>query len=294
MGLLRTPDDAFDRLPEYGYEPRYVEVGEPRMAYVDAGSGDETFLCLHGEPTWGFLYRKLIPTLSDEGRVIVPDAIGFGRSDKYDEPDAYSFDLHYDTLIDFIETLDLRRVTLIGQDWGGILGLTAAARHPGRFHRLVPMNTGLPDGSADMPEIWHEFRQFVETVDELRIGDLVANGCLTDLDDDVKAAYDAPFPSESAKAGARVWPGLVPLLPEDSGADRVADARERLAEWDRPAYVLFSDSDPITGPARDDLRSLIPTAPAQPDTWIEGAAHFLQEDAGERVAEEIVKFVRRT
>ncbi len=294
MGLLRTPEDAFDGLPAYGFEPNYVEVGEPRMAYVDVGAGDETFLCLHGEPTWGFLYRKLVPTLRDEGRVIVPDAIGFGRSDKFDDPAAYTFDLHYDALVDFIETLDLDGVTVIGQDWGGILGLTAAAEYPGRVERLVPMNTGLPDGSADMPEIWHEFREFIETVEELRIARIVENGCLADLDEGVLAAYDAPFPTEAAKAGARAWPGLVPLSPDDPGADRVGAARDRLSDWDRPAFVLFSDSDPITGPAREDLMSLLPTATEQPDTWIEGAGHFLQEDAGERVAEEIVKFVRRS
>jgi haloalkane dehalogenase len=236
----------------------------------------------------------MIPVLSDVGRVIVPDAIGFGRSDKSDERTFYTIDRHYEALVAFIETLDLTDVTLVGQDWGGILGLTAAANNPGRFHRLVPMNTGLPDGSTGMPDIWHQFRKFVESVDDLRIGDLVNNGCVTELSDPVKAAYDAPFQSEAVKAGARTWPGLVPTSPEDPGADLIGDARERLTSWDKPAFVLFSDADPITGPARDDLRGLIPTAAEQPDTWIEGAGHFLQEDAGEAVAEEIVAFIDRT
>ena len=294
MGLQRTPESRFDDISNYPYDPQFVEVDDARMAYVDVGEGDETFLCLHGEPTWGFLYRKLVPTLREAGRVVVPDAIGFGRSDKFDMAEAYSVDAHYDALVTFLETLDLRDVTLVGQDWGGILGLSAAAHHPNRFRRLVPMNTGLPDGSTGMPDIWHQFRQFVESVDELRIGDLVDNGCITELEDRVRAGYDAPFQSETVKAGARTWPGLIPLSPDDPGADLIGATRERLASWENPAFVLFSDSDPITGPARDDLRSLIPTATEQPDTWIEGAGHFLQEDAGEAVAEEIVAFVART
>lgn len=294
MSLHQTPESRFADIPDYDYDPQFVEVGGPRMAYVDVGTGDETVLCLHGEPTWGFLYRKLIPSLSDVGRVIVPDAIGFGRSDKADEPAYYSIDQHYEALVAFLEALDLTDITLVGQDWGGILGLTAAANHPDRFERLVPMNTGLPDGSTGMPDLWHQFREFVESVDELRVGDLVANGCVTELSEPVKAAYDAPFQSEAVKAGARTWPGHVPLSPDDPGADLIGAARERLASWDKPAFVLFSDSDPITGPARDDLRSLIPTATEQPDTWIEGAGHFLQEDAGEAVAAEIVAFVDRT
>ncbi|MDX1748080.1 MAG: alpha/beta fold hydrolase [Halobacteriales archaeon] len=156
MTLLRTPEDRFD-VPDYPYEPQYVEVGEPRMAYVDVeGEGDETFLCLHGEPTWGFLYRKMIPGLSERGRVVVPDFLGFGRSDKYSEVDEYSYDLHFDSLVTFVEELDLRDVTLVCQDWGGILGLAVAGIHPERFARLVPMNTFLPDGTQEMGEAWQE------------------------------------------------------------------------------------------------------------------------------------------
>jgi haloalkane dehalogenase len=291
--LVRTPDERFEDLPGYDYEANYVSVGDPEMAYVDEGSGEETFLCLHGEPTWSFLYRKMIPTLGERGRVVVPDFVGFGRSEKYTDMDAYSFDMHFSCTEAFLEELDLEDVTLVCQDWGGLLGLAAAGHNPERFSRIVAMNTGIPDGTQEMPEVWHEFREMVETVDQLDIGELVAGGCATDLSDDVIAGYEAPFHTETAKAGARTWPGLIPLSPDDEGADVMGAARERLSKWQKPAFVLFSDSDPITGANRDPLREFFPRASEQPDVWIEGAAHFLQEDAGEEVAEHIVDFVDR-
>jgi len=291
-----TPDDSFEDLPGYDYDAEYVEVDDEgtRMAYVDEGSGDETFLCLHGEPTWSYLYRKMVPGLAEKGRVVVPDLVGFGRSDKPEETDDYTFASEYGWLEAFVEELNLTGVTLVCQDWGGMLGLSIAARHPERFARLVPMNTGLQDGSAGMPDEWEGFRDFVEGSDELPIGFLIDAGCVSDLSDEVKTAYEAPFPDSSYQAGALALPLRVPTSPDDPGADEVAETRELLSDWDKPAFVLFSDSDPITGPARDDLRSLIPTADEQPDVRVEGAGHFLQEDAGERVAEHIVGFVERT
>jgi haloalkane dehalogenase len=306
MAVLRTPESRFAALPDFPYEPEYVDVGdsqpvdadEVRMAYVDHGAdgrdADETFLCLHGEPTWSFLYRKMLPRLADRGRVVAPDCIGFGRSDKYDDPDAYGFDQQYDALAAFVDALDLTDVTLVCQDWGGLLGLPYAARNPDRFARLVPMNTGLPDGSQEMPEIWHQFKDLMATAEDLQVGTVVANGCVTPLDDDVLAAYDAPFPDEAHLTGARHWPSHVPTDPEDPGADTMRDARERLGSWEKPAFVLFGDSDPITRASRADLRELIPTASDQPDVWVEDAGHFLQEDAGERIADRIVDFVDRT
>lgn len=294
MTVLRTPSIRFEGLPDFPYEPNYIDVDAGRMAYVDYGSGHETFLCLHGEPTWSFLYRKMIPGLAERGRVIAPDFFGFGRSDKFDDPAAYSVALHYDALVGFLEALDLNGVTMIGQDWGGTLGLLAVAEHPERFDRLVPMNTGLPEGRQELPEGWHEFAKMVATVEVLDIGRMVNAGCVTALGDEVRAAYDAPFPDESYKAGARRFPELVPQSPDDEGAQAFMHAQESLAEWDRPAFVLFGDSDPIFRGVRDSLRQLIPTASEQPDTWTEGAGHFLQEDAGETIAEEIVDFVDRT
>lgn len=294
---LRTPEERFESLPDYGYDAERVEVDEGiEMAYVDVGDdeADETFLCLHGEPTWSYLYRKMIPTLAAEGRVIVPDLVGFGRSDKPEDEEAYTFASEYGWLESFVKALDLTGVTLVAQDWGGILGLSVAARNPDRFARLVPMNTGLQDGSAGMPDEWEQFRDFVKGADKLPVGFLVDAGCVSTLDDEVKAAYEAPFPDASYQAGARALPLRVPTSPDDPGADEIRETRELLSDWEKPAFVLFSDSDPITGPARDDLRKLIPTAEEQPDVWVEDAGHFLQEDAGERVAERIVEFVRRT
>ena len=300
MTLVTTPEERFEDVPDYEYPHERVAVTDDgaEMAYVDVdrgGGGGETFVLMHGEPTWGFLYRKLIPTLSEHGRVVVPDMLGLGRSDKYTDPDDYGFDLHYESFRTLLfEELDLRDVTLVCQDWGGILGLALAGHHPDRFARLVPMNTGVPDGTQEMSDAWHDFANFVKNVDELPIGMLVENATATDLDDDVVAAYEAPFHTEEAKACARKLPFLIPQSPDDEGADTMREARERLSEWEKPAFVLFSDSDPITGNARDPIRELIPTATEQPDIWIEGAMHFLQEDAGEEIAEEIAAFVERT
>ena len=301
MGRTITPDDRFADLPDFDYERHSVTVGEGEgrsdgleMAYVDEGEGEETFLLLHGEPTWGYLYRKMIPTLAERGRVVVPDFIGFGRSEKLTERDDYSFRLHYDTLADFVEELDLQDVTLVCQDWGGIVGLTYAALEPDRFARLVAMNTFVPTNDTEMAEEWHDFRDFVERVDELPVGMLIQNATATELSDEELAAYEAPFPDEASKAGAYEWPDMVPRKSGGDGGDMTTEAQERLKEWEKPAFVLFADSDPITRGARDPLRELIPTASEQPDVWVEGAMHFLQEDAGEEIAEEILAFVDRT
>ncbi|MFQ3320002.1 MAG: haloalkane dehalogenase [Natronomonas sp.] len=302
MTLISTPEDRFEDVPNYDYPHEKVPVTDDgaEMAYVDveqrgSGHADETFLLMHGEPTWGFLYRKMIPELSEYGRVIVPDMLGLGRSDKYTDQDAYSFDLHYNSFETLLfDELDLEDVTLVCQDWGGILGLALAGHNPDRFARIVAMNTGVPDGTQEMSDAWHEFADFVENVEELPIDMLIENATLTDLDDEVLAAYEAPFPTEESKACARVLPFLIPHSPDDEGADTMQAAKERLSEWQKPAFVLFSDSDPITKNARDPLRELIPTAKDQPDTWIEGAMHFLQEDKGEEIGKEIAAFVERT
>lgn len=292
MPLVSTPEEAFADVPDYDYPVEYVSVGDPDMAYVDVeGEGEETFLLMHGEPTWGFLYRKMIDRLADRGRVVVPDAIGFGRSDKYTERSEYSFEMHYEAFRTFIERLDLDDVTLVCQDWGGILGLTLAGHNPDRFARLVPMNTDVPTGDREMADAWHDFHEFVESVEELPISMLVQNATASELSDEELAAYEAPFPEESHKAGAREWPAMVPREGGGDGAEMTSTARERLGEWDKPAFVLFADSDPITRGARDPLREHVPTASEQPDVWVEGAMHFLQEGAGEAIADRIVDFV---
>lgn len=294
MELIRTPEERFDDLPDFDYEPGYVRVGEPRMAYLDEGSGEETFLCLHGEPTWSFLYRKMIPGFSSAGRVVVPDFVGFGRSDKYESPDAYSYSRFYEWLKNFVEELDLTNVTLVCQDWGGLLGLPYAVNSEERFDRLVIMNTGLADGTQEMSDEWWDFHDFVEEADDLPIRMFIDEATATDLSEDVLDAYEAPFPDSSYQTGAKAWPLLVPTDPSMDGAQMMGNALEQLAEWTKPAFVLFGDSDPITHDARDPLRELIPTANEQPDIWIENAGHFLQEDQGETIADHIVDFVERT
>jgi haloalkane dehalogenase len=297
MALVTTPEEAFADVPDYDYPHERVPVRDDgaEMAYVDVpGEGEETFLLLHGEPTWGFLYRSFIPTLSERGRVVVPDMLGFGRSDKYTDPEEYTFEMLYESYERLLfEELDLTGITLVCQDWGGILGLALAAHNPERFDRLVAMNTGVPDGTQTMSDAWHQFDQFVSSVETLPIDMLIENATSTELSDEVRAAYEAPFHTEEAKAGARALPGLIPTSTDDPGADRMAAARERLAEWEKPAFVLFSEDDPITRNARDPMRELIPTASDQPDIWVEDAMHFLQEDAGREIAGEIVAFLDR-
>ncbi|MFB6164806.1 MAG: haloalkane dehalogenase [Haloarculaceae archaeon] len=301
MAIVRAARERFEDLPGYDYDVQYANVADERadedleMAYVDEpGDGEETFLCLHGEPTWSYLYRKMLPVLAERGRVVVPDLIGFGQSDKWTDQDDYTYESMYDTVERFVERLDLTDVTLVCQDWGGLLGLPVAANNPQRFARLVPMNTGLPDGTQGMPDVWHDFKDMAANAPDFDIGQLVDGGCLSELDDDVVDAYRAPFPDEEHMAGARIMPSRVPIEPDMGGADVIGDARETFGEWEKPVFVLFSDSDPITHGSRDDLRSLFPTADEQPDEWVEGGAHFLQEDVGETVAEEIVAFVDRT
>lgn len=295
MEIVTTPELRFQDVPDYDYPVEYVSVGDPEMAYVDVeGDGEETFLLLHGEPTWGFLYRNMIDRLAERGRVVVPDAIGFGRSDKYTNRDDYSFEMHYEAFETFLNELDLDDITLVCQDWGGILGLTLAGHHPERFARLVPMNTGIPQGTQEMPPEWEQFREFVERVEELPIGMLIENATATDLSDAELAAYEAPFPTEESKAGAREWPDMVPRKGGGDGAEMTCAAADRLSDWQKPAFVLFADSDPITRGNRDPMRDLLPTASEQPNVWVEGAMHFLQEDAGEEIADHIVDFVDRT
>jgi haloalkane dehalogenase len=294
---LRTPDERFADLADFPYEPRYVEVDGVRIAWVEAGPRDgEPVLLLHGEPSWSYLYRSMIPLLADAGlRAIAPDLVGFGRSDKPRELADHTYARHVEWIRAFaFDALDLHGVTLVGQDWGGLIGLRLAAEQPGRFKRIVAANTGLPTGDVNMPEIWHRFRIAVQTADELDIGRFVASGCVRGLSDAARAAYDAPFPDESYKAGPRAMPGLVPYRPDDpaSGANRAA--WHRLAASTTPMLVAFSDSDPITGAMAPILQRTMVGAHGREHPAIANAGHFLQEDAGPELAAAIVDFVRTT
>ncbi len=300
MEPLRTPEEHFEDLPGYPWEANYVEVEDGvEMAYVDVPSEDpdseEVFLCLHGEPTWSYLYRKMIPVLQQRGRVVAPDFIGFGRSDKLPNREDYTYDRHLASLQALIEELDLTQVTLVCQDWGGVLGLrTALVDQPDRFARIVAMNTFTADGSHGMNEEWHRFHDFVEAqAPDLPIGFLVDAGCATELPEDVWAAYEAPFPTPEYKAGAVEFPLIVPLTPDDPGAASQREATEALATWEEPFFTVFGRKDPITRDAFHVLRKMVPTASEEPETWIDDAGHFIQEDAGEEVAEHILAFVDR-
>jgi haloalkane dehalogenase len=294
MTILRTPDDRFEGLPGFAFEPHYVEIDGLRMHYVDEGSGSPVLL-LHGEPSWSYLYRKMIPILAAAGhRVIAPDFVGFGRSDKLPEASDYSYERHVGWMRAFVESLDLRDVTLFGQDWGSLIGLRLATENDERFARVAIGNGGLLTGDEPMPEVWHLFKKHVLEVPELKIGSLVASGCVVRMEPEIKAAYDAPFPSEKFKAGVRAMPSLVPITPEDPAADANRVALKRLTEWRKPFLTLFSDSDPITRGADIALQKVVPGAAGQPHTTIKGAGHFLQEDKGEVVAQHLVAWLDQT
>ncbi|MBW8484935.1 haloalkane dehalogenase [Actinomadura parmotrematis] len=302
MRTLRTPEARFAAVPDFPYEPRYAEVPAPgggtlRMAYVEAGPADgPVVLLLHGEPSWSFLYRKVIPVLADAGlRAVAPDLVGFGRSDKPTEIADHTYARHIEwTRALVFDALDLRDVTLVGQDWGGLIGLRLAVAHPGRFARIVAANTGLPTGDFPMPETWLRFRESVRTAPEFDVARSVRSGCRTELPAAVAAAYDAPFPDEAHKAGPRAMPGLVPAEPDDPEAQPNRDAWDVLRAWDKPFLAAFSDRDPITGPMAPLFASMIPGAAGRAHPTIEGAGHFLQEDGGERLGRVIAGFVRET
>ncbi|MGI8523591.1 MAG: haloalkane dehalogenase [Nocardioides sp.] len=302
MRTLRTPDERFADLTDFPYQPRYAEVpddegGSLRMAWVEAGPEDgPVALLLHGEPSWSFLYRHVMAVLAGAGvRAVAPDLVGFGRSDKPADPADHTYARHVEWCRALVfDALDLRDVTLVGQDWGGLIGLRLVAEHPDRFARVVAANTGLPTGDRDMPEIWWSFRRAVEGAESLDIGRLVAAGCHDLMDDATRAAYDAPFPDESFKAGPRAMPGLVPTRPDDPATEANRAAWQRLTSWDRPFLIAFSDGDPITADMAPILQRSVPGAAGLEHPMIEDAGHFLQEDAGDRLGEIVAHFVTGT
>jgi haloalkane dehalogenase len=292
VNAYRTPDERFAGLPGFPFEPRYLEQDGLRMHYVDEGAGDPVLL-LHGEPTWSYLYRKLIPPLADVARVVAPDYFGFGRSDKPVEGDWYSYDRHYESIERFVEQLDLRDMTVVVHDWGGPIGLRLAAEQQDRVARLVVTNTGVGAGRAPSEE-WLRFRELVRRVGtDLQPGRLVEISCVTELPAEVVAAYDAPFPTPESKTGTLMFPELVPTELGHPSAPKMLEVREALTRWEKPTLVLFSDSDPIFSPrAGERLAERIPGA--EPAETIAGAGHFLQEDKGEQLGKRIARWLRQT
>lgn len=289
MESYRTPDASFENLPGYGWQPHYLDVDGLRLHYLDEGEGPPVLL-LHGEPTWSYLYRKVIPELTPACRAIVPDYLGFGRSDKPLRVEDYSYDRHVDSMRRLVEELDLRDLTVVVQDWGGPIGLRLAVEHPHRVARLVVMNTIHRPGRPPSEE-WLRFRAFVRRLGPALVpGRLVRLSCVQPLDDDVEEAYSAPWPVPESKAGVLAFPELVPAEPEHPNVEPMSRVRDALARWERPTLVLFSDSDPIF--SVDDAHEVAAHIPgAGPAKIVAGAGHFLQEDKGEEVGRRIARFV---
>jgi haloalkane dehalogenase len=287
MSVYRTPDDRFAALPGYDFAPHYLELDGMRMHYVDEGSG-HTVLLLHGEPTWSFLYRKVIAQLGGF-RCVAPDYFGFGRSDKPTDVGWYSYDRHTESLIAFVEELDLRDMTVVVQDWGGPLGFRLCVERPERVARLVVLNTGI--GARAPNDDWLRFQAFVRRVGlEIVAGQLVRLTLVQPVDDEVIAGYDAPFPVPESRAGIVAFPELVATGSDHPSAPAMLDVRERLRTFDKPSLVLFSDSDPIFGRrAAEAMAELLPNAELDPP--LEGAGHFLQEDRGEAVGRRIADWL---
>jgi haloalkane dehalogenase len=296
MEILRTPDERFNNLPDFDFAPNYAEIAGLRIHYVEEGPPTAApVLMLHGEPSWSYLYRKMIPIITAAGRrAVAPDLAGFGRSDKPTRREDYTYQFHVDLMTGLIESLNLREITLVGQDWGGLIGLRIAAEHPDRFARIVVSNTGLPTGDQPLSEGFMRWREYSQRVDNFHVGGIVKGGCVNDPPSEVIAAYDAPFPDDSYKAGARQFPLLVPIRPDDPASEANRRAWEVLRRWEKPLLTAFSDSDPVTRGGERVFQKLVPGAQGQPHVTITGAGHFLQEDKGAELAQIIVDFIRRT
>jgi haloalkane dehalogenase len=296
--FLRTPDERFAELPGYAFEPHYLMVddsegGYLRVHYLDEGSrAGPIVLLLHGEPSWAYLYRKMIPIITQAGlRAIAPDLIGFGRSDKPSQRSDYTYQRHVEWVRSVIRQLALTDITLVCQDWGGLIGLRLVGENPEWFARVVAANTMLPTGDQHPGEAFLKWRSYSQSTPVLSVGKIIRNSTTTGLSPEIIAAYDAPFPDESYKEGARQFPLLVPISPDDPAASANRKAWETLREFRKPFLTAFSDQDPITVAGGPVLRKLIPGAHGQPHTTIENAGHFLQEDQGEKLARVVVDFI---
>ncbi len=294
MEYLGTPDERFANLPGYNFAAHYAQIGEMRMHYIDEGPrGAAPVLLLHGEPSWCYLYRKMVPILAAAGhRVIAPDLIGFGRSDKPVRRDDYTYQRHVDWMAAFVEAVDLREITLFAQDWGGLIGLRVLAGDPERFARIVVANTGLPTGDHQPSDAFLRWREFSQSTPNFHTGGIVKGACRSQLSSDVVAAYDAPFPDDRYKAGARQFPLLVPIRPDDPASHANRQAWQALQKWTKPLLTAFSDGDPVTRGGERPFRKLVPGAQGQPHVTIHDAGHFLQEDKGEELAELVVTWAR--
>lgn len=281
MKALRTPDARFDALPDYDFEANYCEVGQAlRLHYVDAGPrAGRTIVLMHGEPSWSYLYRFMISQLTDAGfRVLAPDLIGFGKSDKPTETSDYTYTAHVAWMQAWLDHVDVQDAVLFCQDWGGLIGLRLVADNPDRFAAVMAGNTGLPIGKGTPSEAFLKWQKFSQTVPVFPTGQILQGAIVRDLSADEVAAYDAPYPDETYKAGARIFPALVPTNPDMDGVAENMKAWEVLKNWDKPFVTAFSDQDPVTKGGEAIFKKLVPGAAGQPHQILEGGGHFLQED----------------
>jgi haloalkane dehalogenase len=299
MEILRTPDDRFKNLPDYPFRPHYLTINDRledvaiRIHYIDEGdSGSQAVLMLHGEPSWSFLYRKMVAPFVQAGyRVLAPDLPGFGKSDKPGKRTDYSYARHVAWMQDWLQVMDLQNIILICQDWGGLIGLRLVAEESHRFARVVTSNTMLPTGDHSPGDAFIQWQKFSQEAPVFKTGQIVNGGTVTNLPDAVIAAYDAPFPDESYKEGARQFPILVPTRPDDPESQANRDAWKVLMGFKKPWLCAFGDSDPITGAAAPVIQKLVPGCQGQPHTTIRGGGHFIQEDCGEELAQVVLEWL---
>jgi len=294
MKLLRTPDDKFENLPDFPFKPNYIEIDGIRIHYVDEGPKNaETILLMHGEPSWSYLYRHMIPILVKAGfRTIAPDLVGFGRSDKPTEQSDHTYRKHVDWMGKWLKHLDLRNITLFCQDWGSLIGLRVAIENQERFVRIILSNGGLLTGEQKMSKAFLDWQEFSRTTPKFYVGRIIQGATVTKLLTDVIKAYDAPFPDDTYKAGARILPSLVPTTKEDPEHEANKKAWEQFFQWKKPFLTAFSDSDPITRGGDKFWQENVPGAQGQNHTIIKNAGHFVQEDKGPELANLIVKFIK--
>ena len=298
MNILRTPDKRFENLPDYPFEPNYLTVPgredtQLRIHYLDEGSKDaEPVLLMHGEPSWSYLYRKMFPVITNAGlRAIAPDLVGFGRSDKPTEKDDYTYQRHVDWMQAWLDQMDLKGITLVCQDWGGLIGLRLLTASPHRFARAVVANTGLPTGDGTITKAFLNWRKFSIETPDFDAEAIVAMATKKPMTDEIMAAYNAPFPDDSFKAGARIFPSLVPIAQDDPASQANRDAWKVLMGFEKPWLCAFGDSDPITAAAAPVIQKLIPGCQGQPHTTLSGGGHFIQEDCGEELSRVVLKWL---
>lgn len=296
MELLRTPEERFMNLPDYSFQSHYIEVEDIRIHYLDEGMNEnDTILLMHGEPSWSYLYRHMIPLLANTGfRIIVPDLVGFGKSDKPRYKTDHSYAKHVKWINKWFNQLNLRNITLFCQDWGSLIGLRVAIANPESIKRIALSNGGLPTGTGKMSDAFLQWQKYAQASPDFEVGAIIQMGTVRDTPKDVLDAYRSPFPDESFLVGPRVMPSLVPTSSDDPEHVPNTHAREQFKHWTKPFLTCFSDSDPITKGGDRYWQEIVPGAQGQNHTVVKGGGHFVQEDCGLELAEILINFIQDT